>query len=410
MTRNPDDGAAALAAEADAMRLALVEFDAALEQLEADSSDEDTGQFVLKRLAEGRALAEHIGSWAESVTHIQQHNFLGLAKVDQQQLAERTEQQRMAMLEINTQLAGQFPSGVPEKVQAIVSELQQVMEAITFNQVAAAFSLEGKAGADAESQQMLAVESFERAQELFDQMRRLVVDELDKIDPEDPNIADLEDPTLDQLLQRLEREPDLDTLLGLGQRPRNLRIVTDWMVWEEQGAGGAEELADEAARRARRRAEEEMRMARQKPKPAENDTDKSDEEWQKVADAETAQELLEKKIRELKEKAAAPETDAAETEKLLQMAKQLEALRQQLGNRDISADQWERIVRSDQMKAVMRAMASGEPMPDSQWNRVLSSLDKGLWQVKRRTPPEAYRRAIEQYQERIRKLTSLGDE
>ena len=31
------------------------------------------------------------------------------------------------------------------------------------------------------------------------------------------------DPTLDQLLERLEREPDLNALLGIPNRPRNLR-------------------------------------------------------------------------------------------------------------------------------------------------------------------------------------------
>ena len=51
--------------------------------------------------------------------------------------------------------------------------------------------------------------------------------------------------------------------------------------------------------------------------------------------------------------------------------------------------------------------AAGEPLPDTQWNRILSSLDTGLWQVRRRTPPEEYRRAIEQYQERLRRLTGL---
>jgi hypothetical protein len=55
----------------------------------------------------------------------------------------------------------------------------------------------------------------------------------------------------------------------------------------------------------------------------------------------------------------------------------------------------------------MRAAATGEPLPESQWNRIVSSLDDGLWQVRRRNSPEEYRRAIEQYRERIRKLVNL---
>jgi hypothetical protein len=65
------------------------------------------------------------------------------------------------------------------------------------------------------------------------------------------------------------------------------------------------------------------------------------------------------------------------------------------------------MARSDQMRAILRAAALGEPLPASQWNRIVSSLDDGLWQVRRRTPPEQYRRAIEQYRERIRKLMTL---
>jgi hypothetical protein len=89
------------------------------------------------------------------------------------------------------------------------------------------------------------------------------------------------------------------------------------------------------------------------------------------------------------------------------MADQLDQMRQQLTNRQINDQQWQKMVRSDQMQAILRAAAKGEPLPDSQWNRIMSSLDDGLWQVRRRTPPEEYRPAIEQYQERIRRLMNL---
>lgn len=407
LMRNPSEDDTDLAVDVDEMTLLLAELDAALEQLEFDYNDEETAEFVVNRLAESRDIAERVSLWAESLTHIQHRRYHGLAKVDQIQLMDRTEQLRIAMLDLNTQLAAQFQGEVPESVQAIVRDLQQVMESVTFNQIAAAFALDGAQLAAAETQQGLALQGFELAEELFDQIRRTVVKELDQIDPDNPNVADLEDPTLDQLLQRLEREPDLNALLGLGQRPRNLRVTSDWMVWEEQGGHEIDESAEEAARRARERAEKEMRVARKEPQQNDEDTDKSDEEWQKVASAAEAQEMLQKKIEELRRKAGDPETDAAETEKLLQMAKQMEAMRQQLCDSDIKDEEWQEIVRSDQMKAMMRAMAAGEPLPDSQWNRILSSLDTGLWQVKRRTPPEEYRRAIEQYQDRIRHLMNV---
>ena len=98
-------------------------------------------------------------------------------------------------------------------------------------------------------------------------------------------------------------------------------------------------------------------------------------------------------------------TDILARQLAAHMARQLEAMREQLSGRDMDSEEWQKIVRSDQMKAVLRATATGEPLPDTQWNRILSSLDKGLWQVRRRTPPEEYRQAIEQYQDRIRRLT-----
>jgi len=407
LMRNLFDEEADLKPDVDEMALLLGEFDAALEQLEFKHDDQETAEFVVNRLSESRRIAERVSGWAEAVDQIQRQRYHGLAKVDQLQLAERTEQLRIAMLDIDTQLETQFAEGVPQPVQAIVRDLQQVMETITFNQVAAAFALDGAQLADAETQQRLALQGFEQAEELFDQMRRVVVKELDQIDADDPNIADLEDPTLDEFLQRLEREPNLSALLGLGQRPRNLRVISEWMVWDEQGGAGMDGPAEEAARKAWERAQQEMRVARKEPQQSDEDTDKSDEEWQKIANAAEAQQMLEEKIEELRRKAADPETGAAETEKLLQIAKQMESMRQQLGGREIKDEEWQEMVRSDQMKAMMRAMANGEPLPDSQWNRLLSSLDTGLWQVKRRTPPEEYRRAIEQYQDRIRQLMNV---
>jgi hypothetical protein len=137
------------------------------------------------------------------------------------------------------------------------------------------------------------------------------------------------------------------------------------------------------------------------------DDDMTEKEWREVADAQQAQEKLQQKADELNQRAADPKTDPEQSEKLRQMANQLEQMRGQLAGRQLEQQQWDELVRSDQMRAVLRAAAQGEPLPDSQWNRLMSSLDEGLWQVRRRTPPEDYRRAIEQYQERLRKLIDL---
>jgi hypothetical protein len=398
-----------LVTAAEALSFRLAELNAALEQLDFEGNDEETTEFVLKRLAESRALAERAVAWAETAASIQQRQYHSLAQVDQQQLAMNTEQLRIAMLEIEPQLGRQFPDGeAPAAVLAIARELMQVMESVTFNQTAATYAFDRNQLENAETQQTLAMEGFERAEELFDKMRRMVIEELDKIDPDDPNIADLVDPTLDEFLEQLEREPNLNALIGIPNRPRNLKVISDWLLWQEQSGDALIGAADEAAQSARARAMEEKRIARTDDN-SEEDPDMSEAEWLEVAKAEEIQETLEQKIQELRKQAADPETDEEEKQKILKMAKQLEALRESLGKQQIDEKEWKKLVESDQMKAVIKALANGEPLPDNQWNTILSSLDKGLWQVRGRTPPEDYRKAIEQYQDQIRRLLNAED-
>lgn len=385
----------------------ISEFDTALEELELASDDEDTADFVTRRLAENRALADRVLAWSESAGSIQNAKYHSLAKVDQQELAQRTEVLRAQMLDIGDQLNNQFADDVPQPILNVVAELQQVVEGVTFNQIAATYSLDADQLGRAEPQVVFAAEGFARAEELFDQMRRMVVEEVDKEDPDDPNIADLEDPTLDEFLQRLEREPDLIALLGLGRRPRNLKIMSDWMLWNDESQDGIAGAMGESARKAKQRAEEEREKAKRNPPMDDEERDPTEEEWQQIANAEEAQERLDDKIQELKKQAEDPGTDEAEAEELRQMAKQLEQLRNEIANRDIDNKEWREMARSDQMRAVMRAMANGDPLPDTQWNNLMSSLDKGLWQVRRRIPPEDHRAAIQQYQEQIRRLLNL---
>jgi hypothetical protein len=92
------------------------------------------------------------------------------------------------------------------------------------------------------------------------------------------------------------------------------------------------------------------------------------------------------------------------------MAKELRKL-MEASDGDESAEQvWQRVVQADGAKEMMRAVAAGEAIPDDQWNRLLSTLDDGLWQTRGNRPPEAYRKAIEQYQDQIRELMSTIDE
>lgn len=411
--RRPFDDDSDLVTDLGQLAFHIAEYAAALDELEFQTDDDDTGEFVLNRQAENRARAERVIAWAETAEGIQGRKYHALARVDQEKIAQRTEVLQRQMLNIQDQLDDQFVEDVPEAILAVVSELQQLMEDITFNQTAATYSLDETQLEAAEAQQSMAVEGFARAEELFDQMRRMVIEELDKIDPDDPDIMALNDPTLDEFLQRLEREPNLNALLGIPNRPRNLKVMSEWMQWNQKNGGGddgegAKGQMQASVKQAMKRAAAEKQKAQREQKMAKEDRDPTEEEWKEVASAQEAQEKLDEKIKELNEKAEAPDTDEAEAEDLRKMAKQLERLRDELAGGDISEKEWKEMARSDQMKAVMRAMASGAPFPDTQWNTLLSSLDKGLWQVKRRIPPEDHRTAIEQYQEQIRRLMNLG--
>ncbi len=403
LMRNPYDERIDLVADVDDLTLLMVEFDAALEQLQHDKSDDEIGEFVTNRLSESRALAERVIAWAETAAHIQNKRFDKLVLVDQRRLAARTEQLRLAMQDIDGDLNGQFRGQAPAETLDMARRLQDLLEAITFNQTAATFELDRGELANGEAQQSLALRRFEEAEALFDEMRRTIVEEADKENPENPDVADLVDPTLDEFLARLEREPNLNALLGIPNRPRNLKIMSDWMLWDEERGTAPTALA-QSVRRARRRAEEEQTRARAAPTSNDKDDDMNDEQWRQIASAEEAEEKLQEKIDALRRKAKDPRTDKEQAEKLRKLAKQLEAMRKQLADRDIDERTWREMVRSDQMRAVLKAAASGEPMPDTQWNRLLSSLGAGLWQASSRTPPEDYRQAIEQYQEQIRRL------
>ncbi|HET6878958.1 MAG TPA: hypothetical protein VFI31_02315, partial [Pirellulales bacterium] len=452
-----------LKVDLDAVEFRVGELDAALERLAAEGNDDETAAFVAKRLADSRALAEKLACRSETASHLRHRQYAGLAQVDQRLLAMQTQQLRTALQNAGDELNGQFDGKVPPDILGIARQLDVEIEAITFNQTAAAFSLSGEL-ADAETQQLLALAAFQRAEELFDRMRRMVIEVLDQNDPDNPTAADLEDPTLDEILERLEREPDLSALLGIPDRPRNLRVLSDWMLWNQQSnglLGTMEELArrtkqqaEELVRPVRRpgpgdeekkdeeepveyllarqieelrrqaadpkiepeqadklrRALERLEALREKMAARQRDDDLTEQEWQQVAEAEMAEEMLEEKIDELRRQAALPETDSEEAEKLRQAAERLEALRRRLADQNRGGDgeqkQPPERLRPGALRSMIEALLAAETLNVEQWNRVLSSLDDGLWQVRRRVPPDQYRRAIEQYQEQIRRLRS----
>jgi hypothetical protein len=325
-----------------------------------------------------------------------------MAAVDQHDLAIATETLRVQMLGIQADLVDEFQQAggaeIPAEILDFIGQLHQVMEAVTLNQAATTFALSKNALEDAEEQQRKALEGFARAEELFDKIRREVVAALDEYDLPDPDIAALQDPTLDRFLARLEREPNIEAQLGIPDRPQNLRVLADDMEWQQRDGRN---MLDESLQAAARRAREAMkRNQKERGKPSDEDDDEK-EVPENVADLK---EMIAASLKRIEEEMKDPKVTEAQRKQMEQVAENLRRMLKQAGDRKAAADAWKRLVESDQAKATLKALARGERLPDEQWNKILSSLDEGLWQTKGRTPPEEYRKSIEQYQEQIRRL------
>ncbi|MEO8494458.1 MAG: hypothetical protein ABI614_05280, partial [Planctomycetota bacterium] len=403
-----DEAKADLVAIAGDLAYELAELDAALEQLAfKQSTVAEITDFTARRLAESSGVAEQALAWLEVADHIRYERFHGLAAIDQQRLAVDTDRLRIQMETIETDLTGLFqPEPVPNEIKNLVRELMLVMEEITFNQAAATYELNNARLEPAESQQTMATEGFARAEELFDKMRRRTAEILDERKVNDLNIADLEDPTLDEFLERLEREPNLAQLLGIPNRPRNLRVIQDWLAFQQgtQGGGGAgEQAAANAMQRAQQMVQRKM-DEEQKERPASSGEKLTEEEMQKFAKAEDMEGEMEKMLKAIEEKMKDPATDEKQRQELQKKAQMLAQMLEEARGGSLNREKWEELVNTDETRAMLEALAKGEAIPDSQWNRLLSTLDTGLWQVRGRTPPEDYRKAIEQYQDQIRRL------
>ncbi|HUQ71591.1 MAG TPA: hypothetical protein VM165_18830 [Planctomycetaceae bacterium] len=384
------------------------ELDAALEQLNFEHAKEtEVAAYVTSRLLESRTVADQADAWMQIAGHVHSRRYHGMAEVDQHRLAIATELLRVDMQGMEAELEGQFQRlaerSVPAEIASQIRELQRLMEEITFHQASATFAMTQDRLPVAEVLQALVTTGFEHAEKLLDRIRRETAAALDEFDVPNPSVDDLEDPTLDAFLARLEREPNIEAQLGLPDRPRNLRVIAESLVWQETGG----DLLGDSEQAARMRAKQAMRPPKPGSKPPEKpENELTEEERQQRAEARELEENLARTLAALKERANDPSTSAEERRKLEQRTEDLQRMLDQLGEGGVPDDLWNRIAESEQTHAMLKALARGEGVPDEQWNKLVSTLDDGLWQVGGRTPPEAYRKAIEQYQERIRRLTS----
>ena len=381
-------------------------------QFENDG-DEGIDIYIESRLQETRGVADLADAWSEVSDSLASVSYSGLLRTEQHRLAISTQLLRVAMLDMETDLTAQFQrlveSELPGEISDMIRTLHRLMETITFNQIAACFR-SGDDDLDAASeQQQLAMQRLADAEELFDKIRRAIVKDLDKYDPRDPNIADLQDPTLDEFLARLEREPNIAAQLGIPLRRSNLRIRADSVMWQ-QASGGNLGMSQEAAGERARKAMKMKKTDNQSKREAKPTKEMTQGEQEKREQAKQAQAKLAKTLIEIEQQQKDGKRSQAEKQRLEEMAEKIKQLMQQDSDDESAQRVWQQIVQADDAKQLVQAIKGGDPIADEQWNRLLSTLDDGLWQVKGNRPPEAYRKAIEQYQNQIRVLMQTIDE
>jgi hypothetical protein len=400
-----------LASPAEQLVTEFSELEAALDLLNFENEDEDeVTTYIAARLLESRTVADQAVGWRSVAQHLEQKHYAGLAEVEQQGIAIATELLRVELLGVQEDLDAEFrqqaESTAPPEIIDLVHELHHVMEGVGMNQAAAIFAMKQSQLEESALQQAKAVEGFERAEELLDRIRRDVIAALDKYEMQDPNVADLVDPTLDEFLAQLEREPNLEAQLGIPARPRNLRVIADTLMWQQSG-GDMLNNSGEAAMQRAREAMKKQPSTGGEGKPLEREL--TDQQREQRENEKDMQDMLAKSLAAMQEKMKDPDLSPEERRRLKQMAESMRGIHEALQPHGPEARSWDELAESDQAKETLRALARGESIPDQQWNKLLSTLEDGLWQVRGKSPPAEYRKAIEQYQDRIRQLMGSGE-
>ncbi len=193
----------------------------------------DIAYFATNRLLETRRLIEQTSAWIRQLKQQQKGNYHRSAEVAQYRLATETDTMAGKLANLEQQMAGllqnqdgKLPQSIAEKARGLLAALD---EQAAPNQLAAVYALRRNQLPRATSRQESAEKALQLAGKLYDDMVEESIKELDKLPVQDPIAGLLDDPTLDELLRRLEQELPLNELLGIPNRPSNLRIMSDWL-------------------------------------------------------------------------------------------------------------------------------------------------------------------------------------
>ena len=213
---------------------------------------------VNRRLAAVRRLQQATATWTEKNGHVAAGRFNRALEVDQHRLSEETLQLVGKLETAAAQLAG-----LPDEVIGMVDEVKDAVRYdVSVEQMSAELGLRDGNLPEAKTHQKKAIEGFARAEERFNKLIDRVIAEQDKVPPQVPDLDNMQLPTLEDLLARLENEADLAEELGIPNRPTNLQGLRDWMPRSGSSGSGMMAGARGQARAVDRAREDAQRGAK----------------------------------------------------------------------------------------------------------------------------------------------------
>jgi hypothetical protein len=255
-------------AQSEALYGQLGQLEVSLRQLASREDQADIAVFAGNRLVQTRQLIADSSAWIRQIKAHKAGSYTGAAEVTQYRLAMKTDELAGKLANLEQQLAGALQRPDRSLPEPIANKAREFMAALDKeaapNQLAAVYALHSNQPPRATERQQLAGAALVKAEKLYDELMKLAITELDKLPVQDPIASLLEDPTLDELLAQLEQELPLQELLGIPNRPSNLRIIGDWMKpGSNGGGGGMRQIAMNQVRQQDKRSQDKLKKAYQ---------------------------------------------------------------------------------------------------------------------------------------------------
>ena len=258
----------AMLTDAESLYERLNKLEVTLRQLAAREEGAEAALFAANRLVDTRRLVADSSAWVRQIRAHKAGNYTGAAEVDQYRLAMKTDQLAGKLGALEQSLAallgrqdGKLPAAIAEKAREFLATLDKQ---VSPNQLASVYALHSNQLPRATQRQKAAGEALAKAEQAYDDLMRLAIKELDKLPVQDPVADLLDDPTLDELLAQLEQELPIDELLGIPNRPSNLRIIGDWLRPGSGTGGGSGQMVMNQMRQDEERARQQLNRAYQR--------------------------------------------------------------------------------------------------------------------------------------------------